>query len=120
MTITFKIPRGDLAKAEHLAALPNLTILDQRIEPSEDKIIVTAEVSRPIAPSAREGGGRPLLVGLVYELGGGREIDLGTWDLSNSDRKLLFEILEKSEKEFRRLLAELEAVGQADDSHEHA
>jgi hypothetical protein len=86
-----------------------LAILDRHIETSEDKIILTAETSDAFARSTRDDGREPLLVGLAYELGGRREIDLGTWDLSNCDFEVVYKIVLKSEKKFRLLLAELEA-----------
>ena len=66
-----------------------------------------------------EEGGLPSSVQLVYELGEGREIDLGSWDASDL-AEVVSKVAMKSEKEFRGLLAELEAVVQADESHEHA
>ena len=122
MKMTLKVPRGGLPEAERVAAQANLTRLDPDhlpTERSEDKIRIWIEESDEIAPSTREDGWRPASVQLVYELGEGREIDLGSWDASDL-AEVVFKVAMKSEKEFRRLLAELEAVVEADESHEHA
>ena len=52
------------------------------------------------------------LMRLEYDLGHGRQIDLGCYNLSVRDLKVAAAIAEKSEGEFRRLLAELEAAVQ--------
>src|ERR1700739_1222656 len=106
MKMTLKVPQGGLPEAERAAAQANLTRLDPDhlpTERSEDKIRIWIEESDEIAPSTWEDGWRPASVQLVYDLA-----------------EVVFKGAMKSEKEFRRLLAELEAVVQADESHEHA
>ncbi|WAC92256.1 hypothetical protein [Mycobacterium sp. Aquia_213] len=119
MTVSTEIPVGDLTKVECVAALEDATILDQHIELSEDKVVLTPEVSHASEPSAGRDRSRPLPLGMVCQLGGGHEIDLGTWDLSTCDLDVVLGMAFKAEAEFRRLLVELGVVphdGQSQDA----
>ena len=86
-----------------------------RTEQSEDLDQVVLEESGAITPSTPEDDPWTTMpVRLKYDLGGGRQIDLGSYNLSVRDLRVALTIGEKSEREFRRLLAELEAAVQAD------
>jgi len=52
------------------------------------------------------------------DLGGGRQIDLGSYNLSARDLRVALTIGVKSEGELRRLLAELEAAVEADQNQD--
>jgi hypothetical protein len=85
-----------------------------RTEQKEDLDQVVLEESGAITPSTPEGDPWTTMpVRLKYDLGGGRQIDLGSYNLSERDLSVALTIGEKSESEFRRLLAELDAVVQA-------
>jgi hypothetical protein len=86
-----------------------------RTEQSEDLDQVVLEESGAITPSTPEDDPWTTMpVHLEYDLGGGRQIGLGSYNLSARDLRVAVTIGEKSESEFRRLLAELDAAERAD------
>jgi hypothetical protein len=88
--------------------------LNFRTEQSEDLDQVVLEEAGAITPSTPEDYPVATMpVRLEYDLGGGRQIDLGSYNLSARDLNVALTIGEKSESEFRRLLAELDAAVQA-------
>ena len=95
-------------------------VLDHpRTEPSEDLNRGVLDESRATTPSTPEADPWTTMpVHLEYDLGGGRQIELGSYNLSGRDLRVALTIGVKSEGEFRRLLAELEAAVQADQNQD--
>jgi hypothetical protein len=144
MTI-IKIPDADLAEADRLEAQamqtddpnvtawlmrvvnrlrtpPNFPVLDHtRTEQSEDLGLVVLE-DGVITPSTPEDDGGTTPVHLVYKSGGGREIELGSYNrLPGGAAAMILDegdlrVLGRALNEFRWLLAEL-AV-QADENQD--
>ena len=98
----------------------NFPVLDHpRTEQSGDLDRVVLEESGAITPSTPEDDPWTTMpVHLEYDLGGGRQIDLGSYNLIARDLRVALTIGVKSEGEFRRLLAELEAAVQADQNQD--
>jgi hypothetical protein len=95
------------------------TSSNSRTEQSEDPNQVVLEESSAITHSTPEDDPWTTMpVGLKYDLGGGRQIDLGSYNLSTRDLNVAVAIGEKSESEFRRLLAELDAAVPADQNQD--
>jgi hypothetical protein len=90
-----------------------------RTQQSEDLDQVVLEESGAITPSTPEDDPWTTMpVRLKYDLGGGRQIDLGSYNLSARDLSVAIAIGEKSEIEFRRLLAGLDAAAQGDQNQD--
>ena|ERR1700730_5559330 len=89
------------------------TATDVRPEQNEDLDQALLDKSSAITPSTPEDDPWTTTpVRLKYDLGGGRQIDLGFYNLSARDLNVAIAIGEKSEIEFRRLLAGLDAAAQ--------
>jgi hypothetical protein len=93
-----------------------------RTEQSEDLVRVVLEEFGVITPYTPEDEGwKTMPVQLVYDAGGGRQIELNCYNLVRHQVWALARAIGiglQSESEFRRLLAELEAVVQADENQD--